>query len=505
MIRRDDRAGPLWLDCSLQAVEGQLIDVAAARHWDVLVVGAGIVGLSAAISLVQSGRSVCVVEAHGAAEGTTGRATAKVTSAHGLATAAIADRHGMDVAVDYQRANDAGYRWLADVVARMPEDVGWTESVHVIHGDGDTQAAISTCATIASHAGGSPTGTEAPRWARSTAMTWGSTALVQPVSLGRALARHLMSLGGVIVQNATVRHVEESADGARLSMGSGAQLTARTVLIASHVPIYDPSLIVPRMTFQWHCAAAFALQGGPAMPTTLGVDDHGFSTRPAALPDGRPGAVVVGPAMSLEDVVSGHAIADLHRWLRDNSFDADVQYEWTAHDGRSPGVVPLLQRTDRHPHVLTATGMNSWGFTNAAAMAIELPALLDSPKDTDDSQPYWRLGGATSPIGLVHVAAHTALTMAKDHVASIARVDPSQIPPGQGVVVGGPARPRAVARTRDGCLHEVSARCTHAGCLVAWNEIDQVWDCPCHGSRFTPDGTVLQGPASRPLADRTSS
>ena len=63
-------------------------------------------------------------------------------------------------------------------------------------------------------------------------------------------------------------------------------------------------------------------------------------------------------------------------------------------------------------------------------------------------------------------------------------------------------QPRAVQRDVSGVLHALSARCTHMGCLVAYNEAEQTWECPCHGSRFAPDGTVLQGPATEPLPRR---
>jgi Rieske Fe-S protein len=59
-----------------------------------------------------------------------------------------------------------------------------------------------------------------------------------------------------------------------------------------------------------------------------------------------------------------------------------------------------------------------------------------------------------------------------------------------------------VYRDEDGQLHAVSARCTHLGCLVAFNAAERTWECPCHGSRFDVDGKVLQGPAVRPLDPR---
>jgi Rieske Fe-S protein len=59
-----------------------------------------------------------------------------------------------------------------------------------------------------------------------------------------------------------------------------------------------------------------------------------------------------------------------------------------------------------------------------------------------------------------------------------------------------------VHRDDSGQLHAVSARCTHLGCVVAFNQAERAWECPCHGSRFAPDGGVLQGPAVQPLEKR---
>ena len=57
----------------------------------------------------------------------------------------------------------------------------------------------------------------------------------------------------------------------------------------------------------------------------------------------------------------------------------------------------------------------------------------------------------------------------------------------------------AALRDADGVLHAVSATCTHLGCTVRWNGAERSWDCPCHGSRFDIDGSVLTGPAVEPL------
>ena len=70
---------------------------------------------------------------------------------------------------------------------------------------------------------------------------------------------------------------------------------------------------------------------------------------------------------------------------------------------------------------------------------------------------------------------------------------------GSGAIIRSGARKLTVSRREDVSLTCVSAICTHLGCIVAWNPSATTWDCPCHGSRFRPDGSVIHGPASRPL------
>jgi Rieske Fe-S protein len=77
--------------------------------------------------------------------------------------------------------------------------------------------------------------------------------------------------------------------------------------------------------------------------------------------------------------------------------------------------------------------------------------------------------------------------------------DESKIEPGTGAIIRRGLSKVALYRDPLNQLHELSAVCTHLGCIVAWNALEQSWDCPCHGSRFSPDGKVLNGPATRNL------
>jgi Rieske Fe-S protein len=87
-----------------------------------------------------------------------------------------------------------------------------------------------------------------------------------------------------------------------------------------------------------------------------------------------------------------------------------------------------------------------------------------------------------------------------DHVTSGETDSVQDLPRGSGAVVRRGLKKIAAYRDENGTLHERSAVCTHLGCVVAWNPAEKSWDCPCHGSRFDPEGRVLNGPAIRNLA-----
>lgn len=71
--------------------------------------------------------------------------------------------------------------------------------------------------------------------------------------------------------------------------------------------------------------------------------------------------------------------------------------------------------------------------------------------------------------------------------------------PGHGGVIDLEGQRLAVFKDEEGYLHALSPRCTHMGCTVDWNDADRTWDCPCHGSRYSVEGDVIQGPAAKPL------
>lgn len=104
-----------------------------------------------------------------------------------------------------------------------------------------------------------------------------------------------------------------------------------------------------------------------------------------------------------------------------------------------------------------------------------------------------------SAVKLIEENAQVATRFVGDRISKPAHRDIESLAPGEGDIVEHDGENVAAHRYDDGRLTAVSPRCTHLGCQVNWNRAERSWDCPCHGSRFAPDGEVLQGPAVHAL------
>ena len=170
---------------------------------------------------------------------------------------------------------------------------------------------------------------------------------------------------------------------------------------------------------------------------------------------------------------------------------------------RAVPLVGPMRAGSRHTYV--ATGFGGWGLSGGIMAGRLIGDLVDEREvewaglyDPRRLAPVVR-EGTTFLRNQAKVARH----FVGDRLASLTGpTSPEDIAPGDGAVVRVGARQCAGHRDESGELHAVSACCTHLGCLVAFNRAEQAWECPCHGSRFAPDGSILQGPAVRPLERR---
>jgi Rieske Fe-S protein len=185
----------------------------------------------------------------------------------------------------------------------------------------------------------------------------------------------------------------------------------------------------------------------------------------------------------------------LEAWARQRFPMGTVEFRWS---GQVIEPVDGLGYIGRNPgdkgHVFVATGDPGHGMTHGtiAGMLIS-DMILGRPNDWerlyDPSRKSLR-SAAEYVRENVNVARQYVDYVTPGEVRSEA-----DIRPGEGAVIRHGLRKLAVYRDEAGALHRASAVCPHLGCIVHWNSLERTWDCPCHGSRFSVDGAVLNGPA----------
>jgi Rieske Fe-S protein len=172
----------------------------------------------------------------------------------------------------------------------------------------------------------------------------------------------------------------------------------------------------------------------------------------------------------------------------------DYPHRWSAHDYVSVDKVPFVGRFTRaSEHAYVATGFGKWGMSNGVAAAMIISDQIQGRSNR------WAPFFDAKRVNLSQLKetvvenAQVAQRWFVDRVPDLSGGE--DVAPGEGRVVSSGLQKVALYRDDAGVLHRLSARCTHLGCIVHWNDGDRTWDCPCHGSRFTAEGGVVNGPA----------
>lgn len=190
----------------------------------------------------------------------------------------------------------------------------------------------------------------------------------------------------------------------------------------------------------------------------------------------------------------------LEAWARERfPMGQNVEYRWS---GQVMEPVDGLAFIGREPYgegnIFIATGDSGNGMTHGTIAGMLLRDLIlgrDNPWETLYSPTRISLrAGAEFAREQLNTAVQYTDHLTPGDVTSV-----EEIEPGCGAIVREGLRQVAVYRKGDGTLLKRSAVCTHLGGIVDWNDLEKTWDCPCHGSRFAPDGHVVNGPALKDL------
>lgn len=470
---------------------------------DVAVVGGGFTGITTALLLAKEGRSVAVVEAGRIGGGTTGHTTGKVTPLHGLVYDELRSRFGIQGAAAYAAAQQAGLGLVRALVAE-----------HGIDCDLREQAAY-TYAADADQVPDVEKEAEAARDVELAAELVDDVTLPYPVEkavrLGGGADFHarkfvlgageaLLTAGGQVFEQTPVVTLREKG-GPCLETEGGMRIRAEHVVVATLMPVFDRAVYWTRLTAKRSYSIACRIRG--EVPDGMYISAGQPTRSIRGIVAGDEELLMVGGEghNTGEDDDTRERYAALEDFARRHWDVVEVTHRWSAHDLQPADGVPYIGRyTPISKHVWTAAGFRKWGFTNGAFAAQLLTALISGREHehADFFDPY-RFTPLRSAKGVAAEVLKDGRHFVGDRLRGADAGSLDEVPAGEArlVRVGG----KLVGAFRDdaGAVQAVNPTCTHVGCRLGWNTAERSWDCPCHGSRFAPDGSVLQGPATAPL------
>jgi glycine/D-amino acid oxidase-like deaminating enzyme/nitrite reductase/ring-hydroxylating ferredoxin subunit len=470
---------------------------------DVVVVGAGITGLSTALALGERGARVAVLEAGAVCSGVSGYTTAKVTSLHGLKYQSLIEHRGEEVASAYADANQAGLDQVAGWVERYAIECEFSRRTAFTYTCDPAQEAAVAAEVKAAQQLGLPaaltTETDLP-YEVVAAVRFDHQAQFHPRLYCLGLAAAIVSLGGSVIERTRVVGVDAGSP-CRVITERG-EVRAPTVVLATHLPFVDRGGFFAKTHPSRSYAMAVQLREPASTPRGmyLSADQPTRSLR-SAMNDTV--LVVGGEGHKVgQDPDTGQRYDALRRWAEETFSVERIIGQWSAQDYVSVDGTPFVGRQLPKSPLLVATGFAKWGMTNGTAAALMLTDLIDGR-----SSAWHRAFDATRMRGpLTARATYTQNIDAVfghligDRIKRFGHTpDAATLEPGDGAIVNLDGTTVAAFRHEDGTLSAVSPVCRHVGCLVSFNRAERTWDCPCHGSRYTIDGKVIQGPSVHDL------
>ena len=407
---------------------------------DVLIIGGGMAGLLTAHAMAQSGVDYLLIEADTICGGVTGNTTAKITSQHGLIYDKLIREFGVEKARMYYEANQAALARYRQLCRDIPCDFE-TRCAYVYDTGGPLQlerelAALERIGADAAWENSLPL-----PFPVSGAIRFPRQAQFHPLRFAAALAPGLR-----ILEHTTARAFE----GNTVLTGHGT-IRAEKIVVATHFPILNKHGAYFLKLYQ-HRSYILALEHATHL-AGMYVDEAeaGLSFRTY-------GDLLLLGGGDHRTGKEGGNWAALEAFAKKHYPGAAIQYRWATQDCMSLDGVPYIGRySPSTPYLYVATGFNKWGMTGSMVSAMLLSDLVQ---------------GKENPYAAVFDPSRSMLR---------------------------PQLARNALEASANLLRPTVPRCPHMGCALRWNRQERSWDCPCHGSRFTGDGALLDGPATGSL------
>jgi glycine/D-amino acid oxidase-like deaminating enzyme/nitrite reductase/ring-hydroxylating ferredoxin subunit len=476
---------------------------------DVLVVGAGITGISAAYLLVKAGFRIALIERERVASIDTGHTTAHLSYVTDDSLETLTKGIGRDHAQAVWDSGACAIDEIERIVNQERIECEYSRVPGYLHaalfGDGskDERDDLKKEARLAQELGFDADFMEAVPHFGVPGVRFANQAKFHPRKYLRRLVE-IIAAGGdskIFEKSAS----EEFDAKKRRTKVNGHWISFDRVIIATHNPLVGLAEMSSAMLLQTKLSLYSSYVLGARIPngslpiaTFWDTVDPYHYLRVDRHPD-HDYAVFGGEDHKTGQVTDTEKrYAPLVAKLKKIAPQAEIDHRWSGQVIATHDALPYIGQNAEGQFIATGYSGNGITFgTTAAMMARD-----------------WVTGAKNPWADLYHVDrkliklgawdylrenADYPYYMIKDRLAGAEADSVRGLKPGDGMIVKSRGKKVAAYRDKKGDVHKVSAICTHMGCVVHWNSAEQTWDCPCHGSRFQPTGEVIAGPAEDPL------
>lgn len=476
------------------------------RHVDVVVIGGGITGLTAARLLKSSGKRVAVFERERIGSGETGNTSSHLTFVTDTLLTDLINRFGEDAARLVWRGGEVAIDLIESQVETLGISCGFRRVPNFLSakfdGDEDESGDLKKEAEAATKLGFSARYRDNGPFPGRPAVSYPDQAIFHPLMYLAGLARSIDGDGSMVFEKSEVVDVI----GDPLAVVVNAEtVTCDEVIIATHVPIMGKTGVVRATLLQTKLypystyLIGARLPAGTISPLLVSdTDDPYYYLRVHEDDDGLYAIFGGSDHKTGKEVDTDRCFDDVERMLLRLLPSARPERRWSGQVIETSDGLPFIGETSEHQ--FAATGYAGNGLTFGT-----LAGLIAHDRVMNRANPWLDLfnPGRKDLRALGTIAVENfdyPLHFIADRLRRKRPEEVDGVRPGEGAVVVIDGRHVALHRKADGTLVSLNPTCTHMGCLVRWNTGESTWDCPCHGSRFTAEGEVLGGPAEEPLA-----
>ncbi|MCC5894325.1 MAG: FAD-dependent oxidoreductase [Alkalibacterium sp.] len=474
---------------------------------DIAVIGGGMVGIITAYRLAKAGKDVTLIESGTLVSGVTGNTTAKLSAQHGLIYSELIKTFNEDKARLYYDANMEGIRFVKETSDTLDIDCDFEDKEAVVFATsekGKKQIEKEARAYESLSINGYLTNGQVSDlpFPTEAALTMAEQAQFHPVKFLSKLAEEIRRLGGKIYQYTRAVGLLKQKTG--ILTEHGAVIDANQIIVTTHYPFNDfRGLYFSKLTIKRSYALVAEISGTLPEQMYISVESPTRSLRTVKDENGKPLLLIGGESHQTgkSSVPTQEHYQNLKTFGEQWFSLSSVLNHWSAQDMTTLDKLPYIgQMTRTTKNVYVATGFNKWGMAmGATAGKILSDIVLERPNA------YTHLFNPTrSKFKLKDATQFTKKNAAvsKDLIWTKAKrpdKTPDDLKADEGGIVSVDGKKLGGYRDKEGTLHLIKTTCTHMGCGLEWNDGERSWDCPCHGSRFSYSGEVLNGPAVKPL------